>query len=333
MKMLFNFRNTDFSFSLHRITGVKFLFLLMFSLLSNQTFSQTVEAKVSSDTNAIIIGNQFLLKLEVSHPANIPVEWPVIADTFSLMEIVQRSNLDTIRDSSKDLVITKQSFIVTSFDSGYHVIPPFVFKYRLAGDTSLKTAETDPLLISVSTVQIDTTRAIKDIKGQVVIPFSWKDALPYIFGVLLAALVGFLIYRYIKKRKAKTVEKVVAVPKRPAHEIALEALKLLDESKLWQNGNTKGYYTGLSDITRTFIENRWSVSAMEMTTDEILKYKIISDQDSEVLSKLKFMLELSDLVKFAKATPMVFENEECMKNAVAFVNANRPLDVRKETEV
>ncbi|MBL0342595.1 MAG: hypothetical protein IPP71_17880 [Bacteroidetes bacterium] len=138
------------------------------------------------------------------------------------------------------------------------------------------------MLITVNTIPVDTTRAIKDLKGQIVVPYSWKDALPYVLVLLIVGLVAFLIYRYFKKRSAKITEPVIRIPRRPAHEIALEALAALDASKLWQNGNYKGYYTELSDIIRTFIQNRWSLAAMEMTTDEVLKLKIAQDQNQDV---------------------------------------------------
>lgn len=303
--------------------------ILMTSLPS---YSQTSTATASIDTNAITIGEQFKLSLKFSHPAKAIAEWPQVPDTFSLMEVVQRMPVDTSKEASPNDLVRSQDIILTSFDSGFHVIPPFVFAYRLKGDTTLFTASTEPLLITVNTIPVDTTRAIKDIKGQIIIPFSWQDALPYIFGVAIAALLAFLVHRFIKMRKAKVSTPEIKIPKRPAHEIALEELKALDMARLWQNGNFKAYYTGLSDITRTFIENRWSVTAMEMTTEEILKLKIISDQNGEILSKLKFMLELSDLVKFAKAVPVVYENEQCLSNAFAFVEANKSVQQEKEVE-
>jgi hypothetical protein len=308
-------------------------YLILITLLASlPCYSQTSTATATIDTNSITIGEQFKLSLKFSHPAKATAEWPLVPDTFSLMEVVQRMPVDTSKETSANDLVRSQDIILTSFDSGFHVIPPFVFTYRLKGDTTLFTASTEPLLITVNTIPVDTTRAIKDIKGQIAIPFSWQDALPYIFGVAIVALLAFLIYRFIKMRKAKVITPEIKIPKRPAHEIALEELKALDMAKLWQNGNFKAYYTGLSDITRTFIENRWSVMAMEMTTEEIMKLKIISDQNGEILSKLKFMLELSDLVKFAKAIPVVYENEQCLSNAFAFVEANKTVQQEKEVE-
>ncbi len=154
--------------------------------------------------------------------------------------------------------------------------------------------------------------------------------MPYAGGALLVGLIFLLVYLLVKKFRTKKVQPVIQVPKRPAHEIAFEALQKLEDSKLWQQGNYKAYFTGLSDISRMFIENRWSVAAMEMTTDEILRMKLISAQDIEVFNQLKNLLELADLVKFAKAIPVMHENEQAMKQARAFVSANQQVNEMKE---
>lgn len=302
-------------------------------LMTRNGYGQDITATLGSDTTTILIGDQFILSLELTHPKGTSIPWIQIPDTFSNLEIVQRMPIDTISPAGAEKLSRRQNFVVTSFDSGFHVVPPFTFNYTVGSDTTLQHVETEPLLITVQTVQVDTTRAIRDIKGQVNIPFSWQDLLPYLFGIIIAGIIGFLVYYFLKKRKSKIVVEEVKIPARPAHEIALEALKALDESKLWQQGNYKGYYTALTDICRTFIENRWSVAAMEMTTDEILRLKIISDQSPEQISGLRYLLELADLVKFAKATPIAHEHEQSMKNAVSFVNANATVVSERKEEV
>lgn len=309
-----------------------FLIVLLgiFCLGNTHAKAQEVQATISADTNAIVIGNQFRMTLEFKHPANVTAQWPIIPDTFSLMEIVTRSPVDTLVNASGNTITNSQHFVITSFDSGYHVIPPFSINYKLSGDTTTFSAETEPLLITVSSIPVDTTRAIKDLKGQVHISFSWIEILPYLGILLLAVLAGFLVYRYLETRKRKVAAPVIPTIKRPAHEIALEALKELDESKLWQQGNYKAYYTGLSDITRTFIENRWSVAAMEMTTDEILHLTIIANQIPENYSQVKYLLELADLVKFAKVIPVANDNEQSMRAAISFVNGNSSANLKPE---
>lgn len=297
-------------------------------IFSFSAVAQKVMVKSSADTTAIKIGNQFHLILESTHPRSTEVTWPAVPDTFSLMEVIERSEIDTTSKPDSDPLTLRRVYKLTSFDSGYHVIPPFVFKYKAKGSTNETADSTRPLLITVSSVAVDTTRAIKDIKGQMEVPYGWQDFLPWIAGLLVLLLAGYLIKKYLKNRKPGVVEAPPA-PTRPAHEIALEALFELEEAKLWQNGNHKTYHSALSDIIRTFIENRWQVHAMEMTTDEILSIQTISSLEKEVFDKLRYILELADQVKFAKMIPVVFDNEQSMKNARFFVEACR---VKQELE-
>src|SRR6185312_1103337 len=179
---------------------------------------------------------------------------------------------------------------ITSFDSGYYAIPPFTFVYQFEGDTARHKVETEPLLLMVKTIPVDTTKPIKDIKAPVEVPFSWEDALPYIIGGVAIILVAILVYWLIKRFRKRTVkEEALAKPARPPHEIALEELDALEKGKLWQNGNYKLYYSRLADIVRIYIENRYGINAMEQPTEETLaslKTRIGSPLTKEKLSQL-----------------------------------------------
>lgn len=306
--------------------------ILICALVPFLSIAQTADVKATLDTNTILIGGQFTLNLEVNQPAGLQGVFPVLADTFSLLEVIKRSPIDTVPDNKGGLTL-KQNIVLTSFDSGFHVIPPVVFNFKNKGDTTTQFAESKPLLITVQSIPIDTTGTIKDIKGQMIVPYTWQDALPYILAIVVLGLLFYFIRKYLKNRKPKTGPVAPVVPARPAHEIALEQLAKLDEAKLWQQGNFKGYYTSLSDIIRTFIEHRWMVNAMEMTTDEILHLSFITELPKTEFEELKYLLVISDLAKFAKMTPVVYENEQCMKNAVSFVKNNKLVATAKEVSV
>jgi hypothetical protein len=97
----------------------------------------------------------------------------------------------------------------------------------------------------------------------------------------------------------------------------------LREEKLWQKGDFKSYHTRLTDIIRLYLWHRYDVNAMEMTTDEIISNHSIKQLDQESFSKLKYMLELADFVKFAKVIPVANENEQSLSNAFDFVSATK----------
>ncbi|TAL59934.1 MAG: hypothetical protein EPN85_08380 [Bacteroidetes bacterium] len=301
------------------------LLFIVYCLLSTSGFSQNITATATLDTNAILIGQQTKLTLRVDYKTdqgNTKIDFPKIADTLlKEIEVVSQSKPECFIPDSSDMSIMAQSqtLIITSFDSGYYAIPPF--KFIISGDSSI-TIETEPLLFAVNTIEIDTTVAIKDIKPPIEVPFSWKELLPYIYGglagVALLAGVIFLIIYLVKKQKKKPVPKII-VPVIPAHVIALEQLEKLKEEKLWQNGKYKEYHSILSDIIRQYIEKRFYINAMEQVSDEIMYAFRTIDLSEELRTKLRNILFLSDLVKFAKEVPLPNENEASWMNAYEFV--------------
>ena len=91
----------------------------------------------------------------------------------------------------------------------------------------------------------------------------------------------------------------------------------------------KEYYSSISDALRLYIEERFNVNALESTTDEIMKAFRTQVVDKQSKEKLEQALTLSDLVKFAKLTPIEDEHKFTLQNAFDFVNGTK----REEEEV
>lgn len=298
-------------------------------LCINSTSLAQIKATAKLDSNEIKIGQQVKLQLSIQYRVDggkrIQVLWPEIADTIRKeVEVVSQSKIDTIVDKADPFLFTQtQTLNITSFDSGYWAIPPFKF---LAGDTN--GIFTDPLLLQVSTIAVDTTQAIKDIKEPFEETYSWldwiKDNMIYVWillGAILVLILFYLIIRYTRKVKPLMVE--VEIPKIPAHIIAYEKLDKLKTENLWQEGKLKLYHSQLTDIIREYIENRFKIQALEQTTDEILFGFRRVAIDDESKSKLKSVLILADLVKFAKEQPLPTENEMSMTNSYDFIHGTK----------
>ena len=298
------------------------LFILLTTVGNKAIYAQDVVLKAAADTNAIRIGEQFRLELEARYAAGVILQWPAVADTFHGFEVLNRSSVDTIRQQDGSF-LRKQQLILTSFDTGFKVIPPFT-ALAVKGDKDTLNAESDPLLITVNTVMVDTTKAIRDIKDIERIPYTWQDALPWVFGFIGLVLIGWLVYYFIKKRRDSGAAIVPAEPQRPPHERALEELRRIDEAKLWQQGNFKAYHTRVTDVVRLYIQETRQVNILEMTTNEVLSLSIISSLSSDKYKLIKQLLELADLVKFAKFHPLPADNEQAMKMAVDFISAETP---------
>jgi hypothetical protein len=304
--------------------------MLVLLLSSFTGYSQDIKATATLDTNSILIGKQTKLQLSIQYRVDggkhIKVEFPEIADTIRKeIEVVGQSGIDTIIDKKDPYLFTQsKTLYLTSFDSGYWAIPPF--KFFASNDSSA--ILTEPLLLQVGTVSVDTTQAIKDIKGPYEETYNWidwlKDNMYVVYGSLAAILITILIIVIIRKmRKVQPPMIIVETPKTPAHIIALEKLDKLKTEKLWQEGKLKLYHSRLTDIVREYIEDRFKIQALEQTTEEILFGFRNAAVDEESKGKLKQVLILADLVKFAKEQPLPDENETSMSNVYDFINGTK----------
>lgn len=311
----------------------KFILFLFFASINTVYFvhAQNATAVFELDTNRILVGQQINGKLRFSIPSNYQAQWPVVPDTLQGVDFITKGTVDTLKSNDASIFTREQKLTLTAFDSGYYVITPITFKYHKPGDTATYIAETKPLLLTVNLIPVDTTKAIRDIKGPIEVGITWQEIALYA-GIAFAfiAVVWLIIY-LARRKKVIPVEIKEEKIKRPAHEIALEKLQQLQEAKLWQQGNIKQYYTGISDTVREYISNRWNIDAMERTTDELMHSSFIQRVSGETYNRIKSLLTISDLAKFAKYTPIASENEQTMSDAFAFVNETKEEKVDKNS--
>lgn len=281
------------------------------------------------DTNIILIGQQVKVSVSITAADQDFVSFPILTDSLgSGLEIVKQTEWDTI---SKNGNYTFNKVVnITSWDSGYYAVPPI--PTVINNDTFMS----NPFLIGVATVPLDTTNAIADIKGIATDPLTWKDYLDaygkYLLWVwLVAAILGLTIYltQRFKKKPAPIVE---IKPEIPAHVIAFGRLKQLEDEQLWQNNQIKKYHVGLSEIVREYIENRFNIPALEQTTEEIMHSLRLSELSEEQKRTTRKLLMLTDLVKFAKESPLASENEQVLKDAYNLVESTKIIQVESETK-
>ncbi|NQT90201.1 MAG: hypothetical protein HQ558_03005 [Candidatus Omnitrophica bacterium] len=163
---------------------------------------------------------------------------------------------------------------------------------------------------------------IRDIKPPVYFPTNYLPIIIILGALILAGLI-FLI-RYLVKRYIKDRPSIFSERPKSAHEIAYEALAELKRKELPAHGLMKPYYIALSNIIRHYIENRFTIKAPEMTTEEFLNSPKVSDTLSGTHKNLlKEFLSLCDIVKFAKYGPGPDETEESFISAKRFVDETK----------
>jgi len=313
----------------------RFLWITILSLfkLANSN-AQSIEAIsiISSDT--IQIGQQLRYQLRLSAPDDFHVNWPVFADTLSSsIEIIAQEEPTHTTDESGALTVWEQQLIITSFDTGNLIVPPVAIELTGANDSITLTIETEPLLIRVTTVDIDPDASFKPIKGIEEMPITFSELLPWLIGILFIAAVLFaIVWVYLRHRNRKTAPEAIPLPNIPPHLMAIEKLETLRLQKLWQTGKTKEYFTELSDIIREYIELQFPVNAVEMTTPEILQGLEPIQINPDAIHKLSATLELADLVKFAKAQPSALENDISLNHLIDFVHESYATALNGETK-
>lgn len=278
-----------------------------------------VDPSITRDT--ILIGDQVewsaLFHLKSGESVKID---PISGYITPGVELIKGIEYDTI-SSKKDFLDVVAKATVTSFDSGSYVIPSMYAYISRDGQVS-DTLMIREISLEVTTIPIDTaTYQMFDIRPQFRYPVTLSEVAPYVGGaLLLAALVyaAVLIFRRVKARKKG--EPMVRVKEKPWI-VALRNLDGIDEKRLWQSGMVKAYYTEVADVLRIYLEERFSIMAMERTSAEILS-DVSSGKvlDKEEYERLKEIFTTSDFVKFAKFNPSELQNEQTLTSARKFVN-------------
>lgn len=286
-------------------------------------WSQIFEASLASDSMRIGEHNIIFLTLKDKF-SNIPENGKfqsIEKNIGEKIEILQSSPDQKEDIVGTDSVLFKKAYKITVFDSGYYAIPPFKFQWNDTVKTS------NALLLTVKTVPVDTSKGFVDIKGIYLVEYTFADRweafknwakenwiLLTAIGVALIAIIIILILLTRPK------EKVEIIIQRPAHELAFERLQILEEKELWKQGKDKEYYSELTNIVRKYLEDRYNVRAMEQTTAQIRNsFKWVNISDA-LKSEMITLLQLADLVKFAKEKPIDTDNMSSIDRVRKFIN-------------
>lgn len=310
--------------------NILLLFALNFVCLCSFA-QQAPSVKAVFEPDTVLIGDRFSLKVTVEKDLAQVVEFPVLqsaqfGDTLEVQNIVA---LDTIFRDGRKLIVC-QEYQMTCFEQGAYDIGrvPVMYVDKNVVDTLYAASSA---AIVVNTFAIDTaTMSIVDIKPLQQTPFTFKELLSYILsptaffiwmGLIVVVVAVFVVLKYRKRAKQEDKKDL-----EPPHVRAIRELEQIEAEKLWQNGKHKLYYTRLTDVVREYIEDRYGISAMEMTSQELmqaLKSINLSDRDRK---RLEMLLPLSDLVKFAKWNTSADENSDAYNCAYYFVEDTKEVE-------
>lgn len=305
--------------------------MLLLVVIALQAQIISVQSRLSSDS--MMIGDQLIYTLHVDAADELSFSMPVLTDTLSRnLEILAPYGADTSGNGDGRLII-EHSWVITSFEEGLQLIPPQDVIYTL--NNVKDTARSMPLMIQVYAPAVDTSQQIRPIKPPMNTPVTIGEVLPWAGLGIAAWLVGTLIYALIwMYRQRKRDPEIFSIkPQEPAHIEAFRDLDQLKEKKMWESGDVKKFYTRLTEISRHYIERQYGIPAMERTTEEILDAFRRSNTEDPLLDEmLQELLELADLVKFAKEDPLPSENLTRLNAAYLFVQKTYPMFFEEKEE-
>lgn len=270
------------------------------------------------DSINMLIGDQQTLLFNITsptgiNPSDIHTEF---LDTCSFLEIINQSNWT--RSEGDQLILQEKNMRFGIYDEGHFVIPACFVLHR--NDTFW----TYPISINVRGIEPDST-GLMPIKGIVLEKPSWTDYLAWIIGAGVL-LLGYIIYRYYKKVQADKLRKKTETPEIVLlpHELALQKLQGLKQSRLWEHDEVKEFHVQLTYILREYLEGRFNFPALESTTNEIEKAIQTLGLNTDQINQVHNLLHVADWVKFARGRPEENANSVALDQAIDLVTRTIP---------
>ena len=280
----------------------------------------TVEATI--DSIEILIGQQVEVSVRATAKEGSKVVFPDFRPQQMItpgVEVVSHKDSATVGIDNGMEVFTHK-YRLTSFDGKLYYLPPFTVK------VNGKTFKSKSLALKVLEVPVDTTKldqfyGPKDVQDN---PFEWSDwSAVFWLSVLMLVVMIVAYWLYLRLRDNKPIiASIKIVKKLLPHQKALKEIEVIKAEKMVTSENQKEYYTKLTDTLRKYIEERYGFSAMEMTSSEIID-RLTETQDRQALDELRMLFQTADLVKFAKYSTLINENDMNLVNAIEFINKTK----------
>ena len=288
-----------------------------------------VRVEANIDSAVVVMGDRVNLKVVVTAPEALSksmelVDFPYMPVgqefiDFHGVDIVEMDS--TMRSADGHTAITFD-YTLQPFDPETYTIPPFAVVPVPGGDT----IKSKVLSLKVLPVEVDSLETINPMTSVVSAQSRWYDFIPnwlfWLLGAVAVAAGGYFAYMTLRRRQVEIAqEKAKPVP---PYELAISRLGHLKAQRLTESGHEKEYYTELVDILRQYLDGRFHINAMEMTSTQIVR-ALRSNPDTRMTAdQVRSILAIADFVKFAKVRPMPDDNVKAYNRALDFVETTKP---------
>lgn len=280
--------------------------------------------KVTAELDSVLMTQGYCtdLRVRVLGPADArTIDWPEAGGQLGGVDVTSVSH--TSEDLGNGRRETVYTLRLQPFDPDTVTLP------ALRVVSGRDTAASRELVLKVLPVELDSLTEIHPMEGPVAYPRKWFDWIPqavtdyWAWALLALGLIaaGVAIWLYMRRGGTMTVRRKRVIP---PYELAMSRLGRLRERRLAESGQEKEYYTELTDILRQYLDGRFGINAMEMSSTEIMHTLRHNEATRMSADRMKSVLEVADFVKFARMRPLPDDNVKSYNSAVAFVEDTRP---------
>lgn len=298
------------------------LFFISVSTVSGQVYSLV---KLSSDS--IEIGEKISLYIEIENNSDasiVAVDYSAFNNIEKLLE-TQASNDSINRNADIEWTGKYAKLHEKNYQLSGQVIANQTNKYFFRDTVDLVFWESGVFSIPSAAVSLDDSIPVYASENQilkvgfpqdlinpdtssVILPIqdimlenkTWQDYI-WIAWILLSLLLVYFIYRLVNRPKEEIIPPEPEEIKLPAHIIAYRKLDHIESNNLHLSTDFKQYHTQLTFCLREYLENRFGIPALESTTSDIQNALSKLGLPADIISQFLEILQIADLVKFAKA--------------------------------
>lgn len=296
-----------------------FLLLLLFLFWIRPVRAQTAAtvSLTADQSKPLTVGDPIQLTVQVDHPAGSTAILPQLPRQWGDFVVYSQAAAATAvhEDGSQT---TTQIIDVRLFKPSEFQTPPFAVTIS-DSDGQTQSVTADPLSLTIASVLVEGDSNLRDIKPQanLPLPLIWPWAAG---GGLLLALFVYWLWR-----RRRVIALTPSPDTRLPHEVALDELARIAQLDLARQSRFKEHYTLASDCLRGYVEKAFGVAALESTTAELRYALKQTPLTPDLIRGLLDILSESDLVKFAKFRPDLQDATAVIIQAVAFVEATKPI--------
>ena len=274
-------------------------------LVKSILFSQGIQINSKLDTNKAYIGSVINWSIVVEGGEGRNYNFPSLEvdnDSMRIKQILSSKNISN-----------EITFEVITWDTGRFTTPSYAIEILNANGEVDFLMQTPELEYSIFSILLDIEdKSFRPLKGPVPVSNVWPIK-KFILGLLILLTI-YGITKIWKKRQKKIYKNIDYNFNESPKERAYRRLDELDTSQF-----TKEFYTQLSHIFREYIERKYYIRTLEMTTEEIKQNKQFFPLKDGQFNELITFLNRADNVKYALQLPGVYEMNSDKEKIKSFI--------------